>query len=45
VKGAETRPRQPRAGARRSAIRAWIIVGGVLAAVLIGGWLMLSYLP
>lgn len=29
----------------RAAIRAWMIVGGLLAAVIGAGWLMLNYLP
>jgi hypothetical protein len=37
----KTGPRQPSAaaGSRRAAIRAWMIVVGLLAAFIIGGWL------
>jgi hypothetical protein len=48
MKGTDQRgPRQPGAstGARRASIRAWMIVLGVVAAFIIGGWLLLNYLP
>ncbi len=43
----KTGPRQPEAAvrSRRVSISAWMIVLGVLAAFIIGVWLMLSYLP
>ena len=43
----KTGPGQPRAapGSRRASIPAWMIVIGLLAAFILGGWLMLTYLP
>ena len=41
----DTASRQQSDNARREATRAKMIVGGLLAVVIIGGWLLLSYLP